>query len=116
MLSYSNGKKQGIGFMQKVNKQSFFVWLIKNIKILPKLLKLIGRLMKDPRVKFWPKAALIGSLVYLISPVDLIPDFMIPLVGELDDLAILYLAVRYFFASVPPAVLQEHTEAIQRGD
>ncbi len=102
--------------MQQVNKQSFFVWLIKNIRILPKFLKLTGRLFKDSRVPFWPKAALVGSLVYLISPIDLIPDFVVPLVGQLDDLAILYIAVRYFFASVPSAVLKEHTEAIQRGE
>jgi len=102
--------------MQKAGKQGFFLWLIKNIKILPKLLKLIGRLMKDPRVNFLPKAALVGSLVYLISPIDLIPDFVAPLVGQLDDIAILYFALRYFFASVPPQVLEEHTNAIQRGD
>jgi uncharacterized membrane protein YkvA (DUF1232 family) len=101
--------------MQKVNKQGFFVWLLKNIRILPKLLKLIGRLFKDPRVKFWPKAALVAAVVYVIWPFDLIPDFVVPLIGELDDLAVLYLAVRYFFASIPPAVLKEHTEAIQTG-
>ncbi len=102
--------------MEKVNKQSFLLWLLKNVRVLPKLFKLTGRLLKDPRVKFLPKLALVGSLIYVIWPFDILPDFIMPLVGELDDLAILYLGVRYFFASVPPAVLKEHTEAIQRGE
>ncbi|HDK36509.1 MAG TPA: DUF1232 domain-containing protein, partial [Bacteroidetes bacterium] len=59
---------------------------------------------------------LVFSLVYLISPIDLIPDFVVPIIGQLDDIAILYLALRYFFTSIPHAVLEEHMAAIQKGE
>jgi uncharacterized membrane protein YkvA (DUF1232 family) len=55
------------------------------IRALPNLVRLIARLVLDPLLPRTAKVALGAALLYLASPVDLVPDF-IPLVGYLDDL------------------------------
>lgn len=50
--------------------------------------------MVDPKVPLTPKLTIAGSLLYFISPIDLIPD-TIPFVGQLDDLGVLLSAARY---------------------
>jgi uncharacterized membrane protein YkvA (DUF1232 family) len=54
------------------------------LRALPDVARLIGRLVGDPVLPRSAKIALGAAAVYLLSPVDLIPDF-IPLVGYLDD-------------------------------
>jgi uncharacterized membrane protein YkvA (DUF1232 family) len=63
--------------------------------------KLILRLIGDRRVSIWAKLIPIGALIYLVSPVDLIPGGVLPIIGALDDAAV-----------VPPAVVQEHMKAL----
>jgi uncharacterized membrane protein YkvA (DUF1232 family) len=48
----------------------------------------------------------LAGLIYLLSPIDLIPDF-IPVVGYLDDMVILSLLVKLSIRLFPPDVLQE---------
>ena len=62
------------------------------LKALPNLVRLIGRLVADPVLPRAAKIALAAALVYLASPIDLIPDFL-PLVGYLDDLLLAALLV-----------------------
>ncbi len=70
--------------------------------------RLAWRLLLDPRVATLAKVAIpVLAGLYVLSPVDLIPD-MVPVLGQLDDLAILALAVRLFIALAPPAVVAEH--------
>jgi uncharacterized membrane protein YkvA (DUF1232 family) len=57
------------------------------LKALPNLARLLARLVSDPVLPRAAKIALAAAMVYLASPIDLIPDF-IPLVGYLDDLLI----------------------------
>jgi len=78
---------------------------------LPNLVRLYWRLFRDPRVSRWPKALLIAALAYVALPFDLIPD-VIPFVGEIDDLAILVVAARWFIQWCPAAVVQEHVQQI----
>ena len=70
--------------------------------------KLIGRLMADSRVNIFAKLVPIASLVYLISPVDLAPNAVLPIIGALDDAAILWLASYVFMEMVPADVIKEH--------
>jgi len=56
-----------------------------------------------------------AGIAYTIWPVDLIPDLLMPVIGSFDDLAVLLLCVRYLFYRTPPAVLQEHLQALQAG-
>jgi uncharacterized membrane protein YkvA (DUF1232 family) len=74
--------------------------------------KLIVRLIGDKRVSAWAKLIPIGALIYVISPVDLIPGIAFPVVGALDDAAVLGLGTYIFLELCPPAVVQEHTKAL----
>jgi uncharacterized membrane protein YkvA (DUF1232 family) len=69
-------------------------------------LKLIVRLMGDNRVSPFLKLLPIASLVYLVSPVDLVMG--IPGVSALDDMAIVSLGAYMFIEFCPPDVVQEH--------
>jgi uncharacterized membrane protein YkvA (DUF1232 family) len=62
------------------------------LKTLPQLARLIARLVRDPMLPRAAKIALAAAMVYLASPIDLVPDF-VPLVGYLDDLLLASLVV-----------------------
>ena len=75
---------------------------------LPDLFVLCARLMFDPRVSFASKGVLGVALLYMISPVDLIPEAIFGPFGLLDDLAIVILALHKMRASQPDAgILRE---------
>lgn len=75
-------------------------------------IRLIIRLMGDSRVNIFAKLIPIGALVYLISPVDLLPGVAFPVIGALDDAAVLWLGSYVFTELCPPAVVQEHIKAL----
>ena len=80
---------------------------------LPKLFKLYYRLFKDPRTPFYLKLILTLTIIYVISPIDLFPDLMIPIIGHVDDLIIMIAALQYFLKKCPPEIVAEHIQAIQ---
>jgi uncharacterized membrane protein YkvA (DUF1232 family) len=51
---------------------------------IPNLLRLLFALIRDPRVSSADKAILAGTIIYVIAPIDVIPDF-IPFIGQIDD-------------------------------
>jgi uncharacterized membrane protein YkvA (DUF1232 family) len=53
------------------------------------------------------------TILYVLSPVDLLPDY-IPVVGQLDDLSLLLLMGYYFLQWSPPEVVREHAAAIDQ--
>lgn len=65
-------------------------------------------LLRDPRVPIWPKALFSLGLIYLLSPLDLIPDFSLPLLGHLDDLVIFLISLKGFIALCPRTIVQEY--------
>lgn len=74
------------------------------------LIRLPGRLRRvaaDPRTPRKARWALIALAVYVASPIDPIPDF-IPVVGHLDELVIVPLALRRIRRMIPPEVWAEH--------
>ena len=73
----------------------------------PRLVQLIFRLAGDPRVSGRTKSVLAGVAVYLVSPVDLVPDF-IPLLGYLDDVLLVAIVLDGLLNHVDRAVLLEH--------
>jgi uncharacterized membrane protein YkvA (DUF1232 family) len=75
-------------------------------------LRLAWRLWKDGRVPTWVKLIPVAGLVYLISPIDLVPDLMFPGLGEVDDIVLLLLALKMFVDFSPPAVVREHLQAL----
>jgi uncharacterized membrane protein YkvA (DUF1232 family) len=72
-------------------------------------LKLIFRLMGDRRVSFFAKLIPVGALIYLVSPVDAIS---IPVIGVVDDAALLWLGSYIFTELCPPEVVAEHMKAL----
>jgi uncharacterized membrane protein YkvA (DUF1232 family) len=88
-------------------------WL-RFVRHLPNFVRLYWRLFCDARVSIWPKALLVVSVLYLISPVDIIPD-VIPFFGEVDDLVVLIIACRLFMYMCPREVVQEHVHRIAAG-
>jgi len=79
------------------------------IKRLPRYLKLAANLARDNQVPVTSKAALVVGGIYTISPIDLVPG-IIPVAGQLDDLAVLLLAIRTAIRSCPPEVAARHLE------
>lgn len=75
----------------------------------PALLKLIYRLLKDSRVSAVDKALLGGIVVYVINPMDLIPD-AIPVIGQIDDAYLIALGLLRLLNRTDVEVLQEHWE------
>jgi uncharacterized membrane protein YkvA (DUF1232 family) len=73
----------------------------------PRLAKLVWRLMRDRRVPSRVKATLMVLAAYLVSPIDLIPDFVLG-VGQLDDLIIAAFALDQILNRVPEHVVREH--------
>ena len=76
-------------------------------------IKLVLRLMSDRRVNFFLKLLPIASLVYLVSPVDLVPGLALPIIGALDDAAVLWIGLSLFMSLCPDEVVQEHLNALQ---
>lgn len=76
-------------------------------------IRLTWRLLRDSRVPLWSKFIPCIGLVYVLSPLDLIPDVILVL-GQLDDLGIMLGALRLFEAAAPAHVVAEHRQAIER--
>lgn len=75
------------------------------------MLRLAWRLLQDPRVPLSYKAIPFGALVYVVFPVDFIPD-LIPGLGQLDDIAVILLGLNWFVSLCPPALVAEHRRAL----
>lgn len=76
-------------------------------------LKLIGRLMADRRVNFFLKLLPLASVAYLLSPIDLVPGVVLPVIGVLDDAAVLWIGTNLFVELCPPEVVRELTNELQ---
>jgi uncharacterized membrane protein YkvA (DUF1232 family) len=74
---------------------------------IPDCLVMLKRLLGDERVPLRRKLVLVALVGYLAMPIDLIPDF-IPVAGQLDDVIIAALALRYALRSGGPDLLREH--------
>jgi uncharacterized membrane protein YkvA (DUF1232 family) len=79
---------------------------------LVKRLKLIVRLMGDRRVNLLLKTLPVASVAYLIFPFDLLPGIAFPVIGALDDAAILWIGSNLFIELCPPHVVKEHMQEL----
>lgn len=77
---------------------------------LPRYVRLGRALFSDPKVPRARKAVLVGALGYVASPIDLVPG-IIPVAGQLDDLAAILFALRGALGAIPPAAATEHLQA-----
>ena len=75
--------------------------------LIPSLLRLFRGLLRDTRVPRSSKAWLWFAVVWIVSPIDIIPEF-IPVLGPLDDALVAALVLRHVVRSVDESVLAEH--------
>jgi uncharacterized membrane protein YkvA (DUF1232 family) len=71
---------------------------------LPACLTTARRLRNDPRVPRRAKLVVLLAGLWLLSPIDLLPEFL-PVIGPLDDVLVIALALRYAGRSVPRPLL-----------
>jgi uncharacterized membrane protein YkvA (DUF1232 family) len=71
---------------------------------IPDCVTTVRRLRNDPRVPRRAKIAIILAGIWVATPIDLIPEF-IPVIGPLDDIVVVALALRYAGRQVPREVL-----------
>jgi uncharacterized membrane protein YkvA (DUF1232 family) len=82
-------------------------------RLVPDCLVLVRRLARDPRVPRRRRWMLAGLLVYLVFPIDLVPDF-ISVAGQLDDALLLLWVLRGVLRTAGPAVVAEHWPGSER--
>jgi uncharacterized membrane protein YkvA (DUF1232 family) len=81
--------------------------------VLPACVTTARRLRKDPRVPKRVKLAVGFAGLWVLSPIDLIPEFL-PVIGPLDDIVVVALALRYAARRIPPEALIEAWPAERR--
>jgi len=69
--------------------------------------RLVWRLLRDPDVSSWLKMIPPATLLYLLFPIDFLPDPILGL-GQLDDIAIILLGVKLFIELCPQEVVRHH--------
>lgn len=83
---------------------------------LPKYLRLSWRLMTDPRTPWSLKLIVVATVVYVLSPLDLIPEAFLPHIGFGDDILLFFLSLRNLIRNSPPEVVTRHAREIARTD
>ena len=69
--------------------------------------RLAWRLFRDPRVPMAAKMILGATALYLVSPIDVMPDWF-PLVGQADDLVAILAGLNLFIRACPRWLVREH--------
>jgi uncharacterized membrane protein YkvA (DUF1232 family) len=69
--------------------------------------------LRHPAAPSWLKWGTAAIVLYLVSPIDLIPDAL-PLIGVVDDLVIIPLAIRWLLNRLPPALRAEIDQRVAR--
>lgn len=77
------------------------------LMFLPNMVLLLGRLLKDMRVPVAEKALFLAAIVYVISPIDLIPDIF-PFIGQIDDLYMVALTLLRLVNRTNEDIVREH--------
>ncbi len=77
----------------------------------PRYVRLMKRLLADERLSALDKAPLVGAIGYGISPIDLVPG-IVPVFGQLDDMAVMLGAIRFTLNRIPDDVANEHLMSV----
>ena len=76
--------------------------------------RLTVRLLREPRVPRLIKALPVLAALYVISPLDFVPD-VFPVLGQLDDLGVILVALEAFLKLCPAGAVDFHQTAIAQG-
>jgi uncharacterized membrane protein YkvA (DUF1232 family) len=93
------GKRKDPGFFREVWQQA----------------RLVYYLLRDPEVPFYLKLLPFTAVIYLLWPIDLLPDVLLGL-GQLDDLTALLVSSKVFIELAPPHVVVRYMEQIREND
>ena len=77
------------------------------LMFLPNMVKLLGKLLTDARVPTVEKALFVAAIVYVISPLDFIPDIF-PFIGQVDDVYVVALTHLRLIYRTDESVVREH--------
>ena len=92
---------------QKIKKREAKGIMNNVLMFLPNMFTLLGRLIKDSRVPVAEKALFAAAIVYVIMPLDFIPD-VIPFVGQIDDVYLVALTLLRLLNRTDEAVVREN--------
>jgi uncharacterized membrane protein YkvA (DUF1232 family) len=88
--------------------------MFERFKSLPELWRsgrLALRLLRDSRVPMAAKLIFGVTVVYMLSPFDVVPDWM-PVIGQADDIVVLMAGLNLFLRACPKWLVEEHEDAI----
>lgn len=77
------------------------------ILMIPNIVKLLARIARDPRVSVRRKTFAAAAMIYVVSPIDLIPDFIAG-IGQLDDLIVAAIALNHLIDGAGREIVEEH--------
>ena len=77
------------------------------LMFLPNMVKLLGKLLTDNRVPLVNKALFAGAIVYVIMPLDFIPDIL-PFIGQVDDTYLVALTLLRLINHTDETIIREH--------
>lgn len=84
------------------------------LRLVPDVIRLVRRLVADPAVPRGTRALLGALLVYLLLPIDLIPDFL-PVIGYADDAIITALVLRFATRHAGADAITRHWPGTEQG-
>ena len=99
---YTHGREKAVEKIPEKAKEYSDI-----IMFLPDIVALVARLFKDKRVPTKTKAILAVSLGYTIIPIDILPD-KIPIIGKIDDVAIILFALTRMIEDIPMEIIIEN--------
>ncbi len=70
------------------------------LRLLPDVVRFVVRLARDPAVPLRYRLGLLGLAAWLVSPIDLVPEFL-PVIGPLDDAVVAVLVLGWVVRGVP---------------
>jgi uncharacterized membrane protein YkvA (DUF1232 family) len=84
------------------------------VRVVPDLLRLLRSVITDRTAPLDVRIVLVGLVAWIVSPIDLIPEF-IPVLGPLDDVVVAILALRYTRRRMGAAALRERWQGTPEG-
>lgn len=81
--------------------------LLEYAMLIPDIISLLYRLIKDNRVKIKTKGVIIGMIAYIVSPINIAIDF-IPFIGSIDNVAIIFFGLNLIINEVPEEIIMEN--------
>ena len=95
------------GAASRVERKKLRTRMKELLLLLPNLVKLLVRLLRDARVSRADKVILAGTILYVIAPLDFLPD-MIPFIGQVDDVYLVAISILRLVNRTDAKLINEH--------